>query len=56
MDSIDTGLRLFVFIIVISLFFSLARLLVNRYLSDFFRGFTRLILKLLNSNKEQQLK
>lgn len=36
MESIEIGLKLFVFIIVISLFFSLAGFLVKKYLSNFF--------------------
>ena len=36
MESIATGLKLFVLIIVISLFFAMVSFLVNKYLSDFF--------------------
>ena len=38
-DFIETGLKLFVFIIAISLFFKLVGFLVKKYLSDFFQGF-----------------
>ncbi len=36
MESIELGLKLFGFIIVISLFFALVGFLVNKYLSNFF--------------------
>jgi len=36
MESIETGLKLFVLIIVISLLFALVGFLVKKYLSDFF--------------------
>ncbi|WP_169456483.1 hypothetical protein [Paenibacillus pinihumi] len=36
MESIATGLKLFVLIIAISLLFALVGFLVNKYLSDFF--------------------
>lgn len=45
MVYIETGLKLFVFIIVISLFFSLVRFLVQKYLSDFFQGFSEKTIK-----------
>lgn len=48
-DSIETGLKLFVFIIAISLFFKLVGFLVKKYLSDFFQGFSRIIIKILKS-------
>ena len=51
MESIETGLKLFVFIIVISLFFNLVRFLVRKYLSDFFQGFSKIIMKMLSSFK-----
>ncbi|CAM4490604.1 hypothetical protein FHS16_005439 [Paenibacillus endophyticus] len=43
MESIETGLRLFVFIIVISLFFALIGFIVRKYLSGFFEGFVKKI-------------
>lgn len=52
MESIETGLKLFVFIIVISLFFNLVRFLVRKYLSDFFQGFSKIIMKMFSSFKE----
>lgn len=48
-ESIETGLKLFVFIIAISLFFMLVGVLVKKYLGDFFHGFYRIILKILRS-------
>jgi hypothetical protein len=52
MESIETGLILFMFIIVISLFFTLVGFLVNKYLSDFFQGFYNIIIKIFSSIKE----
>ena len=51
MESIETGLKLFVFIIVISLFFNLVSFLVKKYLSDFFQGFSKIIMKMFSSFK-----
>ncbi|MGO4348417.1 hypothetical protein AB4Z45_23270 [Paenibacillus sp. MCAF9] len=48
MEYIETGLKLFVFIIVISLFFSLARFLVQKYLNDFFQGFSEKTIKIFS--------
>ncbi len=52
MESIETGLKLFVFIIVISLFFALVGFLVKKYLSDFFQSFSKIIIKIFSSTKE----
>lgn len=52
MESIETGLKLFVFIIVTSLFFTLVRFLVKKYLSDFFQSFSKIIVKMFSSFKE----
>lgn len=46
MEFIETGIKLFVFIIIISLFFSLVRFLVQKYLSDFFQGSFEKIIKI----------
>lgn len=46
MVYLETGIRLFVFIIVISLFFSLVRFLVQKYLNDFFQGFSEKTIKI----------
>jgi len=48
MESIETGVKLFVFIIVISLLFALVGFLVKKYLSDFF---DKIIVKLYSSIK-----
>lgn len=53
MESIETGLKLFVFIIVISLFFTLVGFLVKKYLSDFFQGFSKIIVKMFSSFKDK---
>ncbi|GFZ77818.1 hypothetical protein GCM10008018_24320 [Paenibacillus marchantiophytorum] len=47
-EFIETGLKLFVFIIAISLFFKLVGFLV-KYISDFFQGFSRIIIKIFGS-------
>ncbi|MGX4583212.1 hypothetical protein [Paenibacillus chitinolyticus] len=52
MEFIETGLKLFVFIIVISLFFTLVGFLAKKYLSDFFQGFSEIIIKIFSSIKE----
>lgn len=52
MEFIETGLKLFVFIIVISLFFALVGFLVKKYLSDFIQGFSKIIIKIFSSIKE----
>jgi hypothetical protein len=49
MESIETGLKLFVFIIVISLLFALVGFLVKKYLSDFF---DKIIIKIFSSIKK----
>ncbi|MNE80436.1 hypothetical protein D3C80_1770050 [compost metagenome] len=50
MESIETGLKLFVFIIVISLLFALVGFLANKYLSDFFG---KIIVKIFASIKKK---
>ncbi|EGL15918.1 hypothetical protein HMPREF9413_3448 [Paenibacillus sp. HGF7] len=52
MEFIETGLKLFVFILVISLFFTLVGFLVKKYLSDFFQVFSIIIIKIFSSIKE----
>ncbi|MBP1989501.1 hypothetical protein [Paenibacillus eucommiae] len=52
MEFIETGLKLFVYIIVISLFFALVGFLVQKYLIDFFQGFSKIIIKIFSSMKE----
>ncbi|WP_176707815.1 hypothetical protein [Bacillus sp. FJAT-26390] len=52
MEFIETGLKLFVFIIAISLFFALVGFLVKKYLSDLFQGFSKIIKKIFSSIKE----
>lgn len=52
MEYIETGLKLFVFIIVISLFFALVGFLVKKYLNDFFQSFSKIIIKIFSSIKE----
>jgi ABC-type amino acid transport system permease subunit len=46
MESIETGLRLFVLIIVISLFFALIGFIVRKYLTGFFEGFAKKIVRI----------
>lgn len=48
MESIETGIKLFVFIIFISLLFSLVGFLVQKYLSDFFQGSSKTLMKILS--------
>ncbi|GJM72762.1 hypothetical protein HMSSN036_49780 [Paenibacillus macerans] len=50
MESIETGLKLFVLIIVISLLFALVGFLVKKYLSDFF---DKIIVKIFSSIKKK---
>ncbi|SDS59297.1 hypothetical protein SAMN05444162_1817 [Paenibacillaceae bacterium GAS479] len=50
MESIETGLKLFIFIIVISLFFALVGLLVKKYLSCFF---DKIIVKIFASLRKR---
>ncbi len=52
MVYVETGIKLAVFIIVISLFFSVVRFLVQKYLSDFFQGFSKSIIKIFRYLKE----
>lgn len=51
MEFIETGIKLFVFIIFISLFFSLVRFLVQKYISDFFQGFSKTLIKIYSMLK-----
>jgi|GEM_PF-6162379 hypothetical protein len=46
MESIETGLRLFVFIIVISLFFAWIGFLIKKYLIGFFEGFAKKLVRI----------
>ncbi|SFM09378.1 hypothetical protein SAMN03159341_11658 [Paenibacillus sp. 1_12] len=48
MEFIETGIKLFVFIIFISLLFSLVRFLVQKYLSDFFQGSSKIAIKIFS--------
>jgi len=52
MEAIETGLKLFAFIIVISLFFAVVGFLVQKYLSDFF---DKIIVKIFSSIKKERL-
>ncbi|MNI30297.1 hypothetical protein D3C73_841390 [compost metagenome] len=48
MEFIETGIKLFVFIIFISLLFSLVGFLVQKYLSDFLQGSSKTIIKIFS--------
>jgi len=52
MEAIETGLKLFAYIIVISLFFAVVGFLVQKYLSDFF---DKIIVKIFSSIKKERL-
>ncbi len=52
MEAIETGLKLFAFIIVISLFFAVVGFLVQKYLSDFF---DKIIVKIFSSIQKERL-
>ncbi|GFN29955.1 hypothetical protein PCURB6_02150 [Paenibacillus curdlanolyticus] len=47
MDSVEVGLQLLIFIIVISLFFQMIRFLVQKYLSDFYQKFAHSIRQII---------
>ncbi len=51
MEFIEIGLKLLGLILIISLFFSLVRFLVQKYLSDFYQGITKAMIKMFNSIK-----
>ncbi|GGG87159.1 hypothetical protein [Paenibacillus radicis (ex Gao et al. 2016)] len=51
MESIETGLKLFMFIIVISLLFALVGFLVKKYLSNFFDRIKVKVFALIKKNK-----
>ncbi len=56
MEFIETGIKLFVFIIFISLLFSFVGFLVQKYLSDFFQVSSKITIKIFSLLKGVFLK